>query len=173
MIDRLGLATDELDQRRLGRRVRSRKYFDPAIGIEGRCLQDAPAELHRFQQHGEIARALQVVGKDQRGVARVVGAQADATAALGPEIAGVQREAVSRQAVAPMIVELRRDEMHLNIRPSVRRLRAAHERAGLGHVRDTRAAMLQPVAQRDPEFLEWIESYVTACVLLYSVQTSR
>jgi hypothetical protein len=66
----------------------------------------------------------------------------------------MDREAVPGQAVAAVVVELRRHEVELQVRPFVPGQRAAQEAARLGDVRRSGPRARQQVAQGDAQLAE-------------------
>ncbi len=78
-----------------------------------RRRHDAPRELEPVEHRLHVLRRTQVVRRDLwRGV-RLVAPKRDLPAALGQQIAGMQRHAVARRGGAAMIDQQRRQEMEL------------------------------------------------------------
>jgi hypothetical protein len=70
--------------------------------------------------------------------------------------AGVQGVAVAGQAVAAVVVEQGRDEVHLDVGPVVASRPRDQEAAGLGDVGGAFALVVQEVAQADAQFAELV-----------------
>ena len=157
MIDRLGLAAQDLLEAFAARDRIARIDLDTAKRREGRGMQNLAGPAHSFQHHVEIARLLQVRGKDARSIVRPVRVQREVSAALRPQRAGMHRIAVAAQPIASVVVELRRHEVELNVGALIGREAAAHEAARFGDVAHAGTGSRHKTSHRDAQFLQRIE----------------
>src|SRR6185437_15615357 len=78
-------------------------------------------------------------------------------AALRPQSTGMDREAMARQPVSSMVVELCRFEVQLHVRPLVNRARTADKRTRLRDVAHPRSGSRKQIAQGNGKLLPCIE----------------
>ena len=73
--------------------------------------------------------------------------------AFRPQCAGMDGHAVAGQGVSAMVIQQRRNKMHLNIGPIINRVPADHKSPGLGNIGTSGAFAPKQVANANGEII--------------------
>src|ERR1700690_2304630 len=116
MVDRLCLAPQYLLEIAALHSVGAGVNLGATVWIKCARSQDLAGNPDALEQGLEGVRVAQIARLDARGVVGTARSQAQFAAASRPQRAGVDREPVAGEPVAPMVIELRGQKMQLNVR---------------------------------------------------------